>query len=164
MNLIKDKIIESVKSVLPIALIVFGLSITIVPTNTEHMLLFLIGVAFLVLGMSLFTAGAEMSMQPLGSKVGHTIAQKGWVWLIALVSFVIGILVTISEPDLLILADQVGNENLVYVVSVGVGIFLMIAVLRIVFGVSLTLLMILFYLAAFVMAFFVNPSFLPYPS
>ena len=161
MNLIKDKVIESVKSVLPIALIVFGLSITIVPTNTEHMLLFLIGVAFLVLGMSLFTAGAEMAMQPLGSKVGHTIAHKGWVWLIALVSFVIGILVTISEPDLLILADQAGNENLVYVVSVGVGIFLMIAVLRIVFGVSLTLLMILFYLAAFVMAFFVNPSFLP---
>ena len=161
MNLIKDKIVESVKSVLPIALIVFALSITVVPTEAEHMLLFLIGVVCLIFGMSLFTAGAEMSMQPLGSKVGITIAQKGWVWLIAFVSFIIGIIVTISEPDLIILADQAGSRDLVYVVSFGVGIFLMIAVLRIVFGISLTLLMIIFYLAAFVMAFFVSPSFLP---
>ena len=161
MSLIKDKIVESVKSVLPIALIVFALSITLVPTEPGHMLLFLIGVVFLVFGMSLFTAGAEMSMQPLGSKVGSTIAVRGKIWLIAFVSFIIGILVTISEPDLLILADQVNSTELVYIVSIGVGIFLMIAVLRIVFGISLTLLMILFYTAAFIMAFFVSPSFLP---
>ena len=161
MNLIKDKIVESVKSVLPIALIVFALSMTIVPMSTADMLLFLIGVVCLVFGMSLFTAGAEMSMQPLGSKIGSSIAGSGKVWLIAFVSFVIGILVTISEPDLLILADQVNSEELVYIVSIGVGIFLMIAVLRIVFGISLTLLMIIFYISAFVMAFFVSPSFLP---
>ena len=161
MNLIKDKIVESVKSVMPIALIVFVLSFTVVPTSAEHMLLFIIGVACLVFGMSLFTAGAEMSMQPLGSKVGHSMAKGGKVWIIAFISFIIGILVTISEPDLLILADQVGSDELVYVVSIGVGIFLMIAVLRIVFNISLTLLMILFYLTAFVMAFFVSPTFLP---
>ena len=161
MNLIKDKILESLKSVLPIALIVLGLSVTLVPVSTSDMLLFIIGVVFLVFGMSLFTAGAEMSMQPLGSKVGSSIAGSGKIWIIAFVSFIIGILVTISEPDLLILADQVNSEELVYIVSTGVGIFLMIAVLRIVFGVSLTLLMILFYLSAFVMAFFVSPSFLP---
>ena len=152
---------ESLGSVLPIALIVFALSITLVPMSTGDMLLFLIGVVCLVFGMSLFTAGAEMSMQPLGSKIGSSIAGSGRVWLIALVSFIIGILVTISEPDLLILADQVNSEELIYIVSIGVGIFLMIAVLRIVFGISLTLLMIIFYIGAFVMAFFVSPSFLP---
>ncbi len=161
MNLIKDKIMESVKSVLPIALIVFALSMTLVPMKTGDMLLFLIGVVFLIFGMSLFTAGAEMSMQPLGSKIGSTIAGTGKIWIIAFISFIIGILVTISEPDLLILADQVNSEELVYIVSVGVGIFLMIAVLRILFGISLTALMIVFYVAAFVMAFFVSPSFLP---
>lgn len=161
MNLIKDKILESLKSVLPIALIVLALSVTLVPVSASDMLLFIIGVVLLVFGMSLFTAGAEMSMQPLGSKVGSSIAGSGKIWIIAFVSFVIGILVTISEPDLIILADQVNSEALIYVVSIGVGIFLMIAVLRIVFGVSLTLLMILFYLAAFIMAFFVSPSFLP---
>ncbi|MBQ8321095.1 MAG: DUF1538 domain-containing protein [Clostridia bacterium] len=161
MNLIKDKIMESLKSVLPIALIVFALSITIVPMPVGDMLLFIIGVVFLVFGMSLFTAGAEMSMQPLGAKIGSSIAGSGKVWLIALISFIIGILVTISEPDLLILAGRVNSTELVYIVSIGVGIFLMIAVLRIVFGISLTLLMILFYVAAFIMAFFVSPSFLP---
>ncbi len=161
MNLIKDKIMESVKSVLPIALIVFALSMTLVPMKTGEMLLFLIGIVFLIFGMSLFTAGAEMSMQPLGAKIGSSIAGSGKIWIIAFVSFIIGILVTISEPDLIILAEQVKSEILVYVVSLGVGIFLMFAVLRIVFGVSLTLLMIIFYIAAFVMAFFVDPTFLP---
>ncbi len=161
MNLIKDKIVESVKSVLPIALIVFALSMTLVPMKTGDMLLFLIGIVFLIFGMSLFTAGAEMSMQPLGSKIGSSIAGTGKIWIIAFISFIIGILVTISEPDLIILAEQVKSDILVYVVSLGVGIFLMFAVLRIVFGVSLTLLMIIFYVAAFIMAYFVSPSFLP---
>lgn len=163
MSLIKDKIVESLKSVLPIALIVLGLSITIVPISTGDMFLFLVGVACLVLGMSLFTAGAEMSMQPLGSKIGSTVGASKKVWLVAFISFIIGILVTISEPDLVILAEQVnGLENMILIltVSVGVGIFLAIAVLRIIFGWSLTIIMIVFYVTAFVLAFFVDPSFL----
>ncbi len=163
-NLIKDKIMESLKSVLPIALIVFALSVTLIPMSTGDMFLFIIGVVFLVFGMSLFTAGAEMSMQALGMKIGTTIASSRKVWLIAFVSFVIGILVTISEPDLLLLAEQVnGLENMILIltVSIGVGIFLMIAVMRIVFGWSLTAIMIVFYAVAFVLAFFVDESFLP---
>ena len=163
MSLIKDKIVESLKSVLPIALIVLGLSITIVPISTGDMFLFLVGVACLVFGMSLFTAGAEMSMQPLGSKIGSTVGGSRKIWLIAFISFIIGILVTISEPDLVILAEQVnGLENMILIltVSVGVGIFLAIAVLRIIFGWSLTIIMIVFYVTAFVLAFFVDPSFL----
>ena len=126
------KLKESLSSVLPIALIVFALSMTITPINSGYMFIFLIGIAFLVFGMALFNIGAEMSMQPLGSKVGSAVAGNGRIWLIAFVSFIIGILVTISEPDLLILADQVNSSELVYIVSIGVGIFLMIAVLRIV--------------------------------
>ena len=163
MNLIKDKLKESLASVLPIALIVIALSITIVPISTGHMFLFLVGVVCLVFGMSLFTAGAEMSMQPLGSKIGSTIGSSKNVWIITFISFVIGILVTISEPDLVILAEQInGLENmlLILTVSVGVGIFLAIAVMRIVFNLSLTAIMIGFYTVAFVLAFFVDKSFL----
>ena len=164
MNLIKNKILESVGSVLPIALIVVALSFTVVPMSADNMLLFLMGVVCLIFGMSLFTAGAEMSMQPLGSKIGTVIAGTGKVWLIAFVSFIIGILVTISEPDLQILAEQVNglkNEILIYTVSLVVGIFLLMAVLRILFNVSLALMMVAFYAVAFVLAFFVDPSFLP---
>ena len=163
MNLFKDKLAESLKSVLPIALIVLGLSITIIPISTGDMFLFLVGIVCLVFGMSLFTMGAEMSMQPLGSKIGSTVGASRKIWLIAFVSFIIGILVTISEPDLVILAEQVnGLENMVLIltVSVGVGIFLAIAVMRIVFGWSLTAIMIVFYTIAFGLAFFVDESFL----
>ncbi len=163
MRLFKDKILESVTSVLPIALIVMLLSFTVVPVSPGDMLLFLLGVVCLVFGMSLFTAGSEMSMQPLGAKIGSTIGSSGKVWLIAFISFIIGILVTISEPDLIILAEQVDglkNEILIYTVSLGVGIFLLIAVLRIVFNFSLTALMVAFYAVAFILAFFVDKSFL----
>ena len=147
---------------LPIAAIVLLLSITVVPMPTGDMLLFLIGVVCLVFGMSLFTAGAEMSMQPLGEKTGSTIAGGGKVWLIAFVSFVIGIIVTISEPDLQILANQVnGIENMVLIltVSVGVGVFLLIAVLRIVFGWSLRVMLIIFYTVALTLSFFLPDGF-----
>ncbi len=153
---------ESLSSVLPIALIVVALCMTIVPLSAGDMVLFLIGVVCLVFGMSLFTAGAEMSMQPLGTKIGSTVAGSGKVWLLAFISFIIGIIITISEPDLQILANQVSDiENLVLIltVSVGVGVFLMIAVLRILLGVSLKAMLIVFYAVAITLSFFLPEGF-----
>jgi len=160
--MIKNKLIESLQSVLPIALIVLFISFTLVPMSPSSMILFVMGVVFLVIGMSLFTSGAEMSMQTLGSKIGSSIASSGKIWLIAFVSFIIGILVTISEPDLQIMATQVGDvENIVLIltVSVGVGIFLMIALLRIVLGISLNVILIVFYIAAITLSFFLPEGF-----
>ncbi|MBQ2737092.1 MAG: DUF1538 domain-containing protein [Clostridia bacterium] len=164
MNLMKDKLHESLSSVLPIALIVFLLSITLIPLNVGTMLMFIIGTALLVIGMSLFTIGAEMSMQPLGTKIGSSMASTGKIWLIAFISFVIGVIITVSEPDLQILANQVpGIENIVLIltVSIGVGIFLIFGALRIVFGVDLNVLLIIFYITAFTLAFFLPESFRP---
>lgn len=163
MNLIKNKLSESIKSVLPIALIVLALSITILPLSTGDIFLFLVGVVCLVFGMSLFTAGAEMSMQPLGSKIGATIGSSKKTWLVAFISFIIGILVTIAEPDLWLLAGQVNRNDpftLILTVSIGVGIFLAIAVMRIIFKWSLTAIMIGFYTIAFILAFFVDNTFM----
>ena len=124
--MIKSKILESTKSILPIALIVLVLSVFLTPIDSGYMILFLIGTVFLVFGMSLFTMGAEMSMQPLGAKIGSTIGASRKIWIIAFIGFIIGIVVTISEPDLVILANQVGdnidNMLLILTVSVGVGI------------------------------------------
>ena len=162
--MIKNKLLESLKSILPIALIVFALAVSVTPIKSGDMLLFLIGIVFLVFGMSLFNMGAEMSMQPLGVKIGSTIASSGKLWLIAFVSFVIGIIVTISEPDLQILAEQVSdipNMVLILTVSLGVGVFLMIALLRIVFGISLNIILVAFYIAAFVISFFLPEGFRP---
>lgn len=158
----REKIQESLHSVLPIALIVAVLSLTLTPMDPGYFLLFLFGVGCLVLGLSIFTIGAEMSMQPLGEKIGTSLAESGKIWLIAFASFVIGVFVTTSEPDLQILANQVsGVENLVLIlaVSVGVGLFLVMAILRIIFKVSLSLMLLIFYGAAVVLCFFVNPGF-----
>ena len=164
MNIIKDKIVESLTSVLPIALIVILLSVTITPISPGNMLLFIIGVVFLVAGMSMFTMGSDMSMQPLGTKIGTYMASSGKIWLMAFVSFVIGIIVTVAEPDLQILATQVsGIENflLIITVSIGVGVFLMIAILRVIFGISLNVILIVFYITAFIISFFLPEGFRP---
>lgn len=162
--MIKSKIFESTKSILPIGLIVLVLSVFLTPIDSGYMILFLIGTVFLVFGMSLFNLGAEMSMQPLGTKIGSTIASSAKVWIIAFVSFIIGIIVTISEPDLQILATQVsGVENMVLIltVSIGVGIFLMIALLRIVFGINLNIILAVFYITAFTLSFFLPETLRP---
>ena len=161
-SVFKTKFFESLTSILPIAAIVLLLGITIAPMSPSTFFLFLLGVLCLVAGLTVFTMGAEMSMQPLGSKIGSNLAKTTGVWLIALVSFVIGILVTVSEPDLQILAEQVsGVENMVLIltVSLGVGIFLMIAMLRIVFHISLSVLLLFFYIAAFTMCIWIPSSF-----
>ena len=162
--MIKNKILESFKSIYPIALIVVILAITLTPISAGDMLLFLIGVLFLVIGMSLFTAGAEMSMQQLGSKIGASIASSGKLWLIAFVGFIIGVIVTISEPDLQILAARVPGVDsylLILTISVGVGVFLVIALLRTLWGVSLNIILAVFYAIALVLAFFIPEGLRP---
>ncbi len=159
---VKEKLKESVGSVLPITLIVLALSLTVAPMSPANMLLFLIGVVFLIAGMSVFTIGAEMSMQQLGAKVGTKMATSGKIWLMAFISFIIGILVTVSEPDLVILSGQVSSVKpllLILTVSIGVGIFLMIAVLRIVFKINLSIILAVFYAVAFALSFFLPEGF-----
>ena len=108
---LKDKIIESLTSILPIALIIVLLSVTLTPLDTGMWALFTVGVVMLILGMGCFTQGADMSMLVIGEKIGQAMTRSRKVWLIALLSFVIGIIVTIAEPDLTILAEQVASVN-----------------------------------------------------
>ncbi|MGN0822988.1 MAG: DUF1538 domain-containing protein [Candidatus Gallimonas sp.] len=159
---LKDKIIESLTSILPIAIIVLVLSVTIAPLETHTFALFVAGVVLLIVGMGCFTLGADMSMLVIGEKIGTTVTRSRKVWLIAFVSFLIGIIVTIAEPDLQILAEQVSavdNYVLILTVAVGVGVFLMIAMLRIVFRIRLSLLLIVFYAAVLILSIFVPSDF-----
>ncbi len=165
---LRDKIVESLTSIIPIAIIIILLSLTVAPLDTGVFVLFLIGVFLLIVGMGCFTLGADMSMLVIGEKIGSAMTKSRKVWLIALLSFVIGIIVTVAEPDLQILAGQVpsvaektplGNWLLILTVAVGVGVFLTIAMLRIVFGIRLSILLIVFYVGAFIASIFVSPSF-----
>ncbi|MCQ2413479.1 MAG: DUF1538 domain-containing protein [Clostridia bacterium] len=158
MGVILHKLRESARSILPICAIVALLAATFVPMDPGTFLMFAVGTALLIIGMAVFTLGAEMSMQQLGTKIGTTLAGTGKVWLIAFASFLIGVVVTVAEPDLQILAGQVsGVENLTLIltVSLGVGLFLVIALMRTLLGIPLSVLLTVFYAAAFILCLFV---------
>ena len=132
--LLKQKISESVSSVLPITVIVLFLSFTnLAPMPAGMLILFILGAVMLIVGMGFFSLGADLSMMPLGTETGRAISKNKRFSLVALICFLIGFAVTIAEPDLQVLAKQftaVPDLTVILTVAVGVGIFLVLAVLR----------------------------------
>ncbi len=151
-----EKLREAAASVLPISLIVLLICFVLVPVDTGLMLSFLLATAMLILGMGLFTLGAEMSMSKIGNYIGSKLTKSRKLGLILAVSFLLGVAITVAEPDLQVLAANVPDIDktvLILTVSVGVGIFLMLCMVRILFGISLRLLLIVFYVLVFLAAF-----------
>ena len=162
-NIIKENMKEAMASVLPITAIVAALCFALVPLESGLMLSFLLGAAMLVLGMGLFTLGAEMSMSRIGSLIGAGMTKSRKLGRILLLSFLLGAAVTMAEPDLQVLAANVPGIDktvLIATVSLGVGAFLALCMLRILFSVSLRLLLLWFYAAAFGLACFMEPGLL----
>ncbi|MDL2302412.1 DUF1538 domain-containing protein [Lachnospiraceae bacterium OttesenSCG-928-D06] len=159
-----EKVFESISAVLPITAIVLVLSITIAPMSTTTLILFLFGALLLVLGMGFFSLGAEISMTPLGDGIGVQMSKSKKKIFTLLACFVLGIIITIAEPDLQVLAQQVAsipNMVLIMTVAIGVGIFLLIAQLRILFKIPLTAIFIIFYGIIFILAFLTSDSMVP---
>lgn len=120
------------------------------------MLSFLLGSGLLIVGMGLFTLGAELSMSRIGNLIGAKMTKSQKLWFVLGVSFLLGVAITMAEPDLQVLATNVpaiDKTVLVVTVSVGVGFFLMLCMARILFSISLRLLLIIFYTIVFVGAF-----------
>ena len=148
---------------MPILFIVLLLSFTVAPVSASILLEFMIGAVFVIIGMLFFSMGAEMSMSPMGERVGGSMLKTKKLWVILLLGFFLGVIITISEPDLQVLAAQVPSvPNMVLILSVaaGVGAFLVVALLRILFGIALAPLLVVFYGVIFVIARFVPDNFL----
>ena len=162
-NPLLDKIKEALVSVLPIVIIVALLCLLVTPVSTGYLLAFLIGTLMIVGGMGLFTLGAETSMTVIGNRIGSSLTKSKKLWLILLVSFLLGVAVTVSEPDLQVLAATVPHIDtsiLIITVGVGVGFFLMVCMLRIFLGVRLRWLLLAFYGVVFLLAAFADAEFL----
>lgn len=162
-NKLREKLKEALSSVLPILIIVLILTATIAPVPSGALLSFLIGAGMLIVGMMLFTLGAEMSMTKIGESVGSAVTKSKKLFFIIIIAFITGIIVTVAEPDLQVLARQIPGMSptvITITVSVGVGIFLVLAVLRIFFAFSLSTVLIIAYAVTFGLAFFVPPDFL----
>ena len=158
-----EKVREALSSVLPITLIVLFLCFTAAPVPADVLLAFLVGAVLLIVGMGLFTLGADTAMLPIGERVGAQMTKSRKLWVVVSVSLLIGIIVTISEPDLQVLAGQVPgipNAVLIGAVAVGVGLFLVVALLRILFQIPLNGLLIASYLVIFALAALAPKDFL----
>ena len=154
-----EKFREAVASVLPITLIVTIVCFSFVPVTTDLMLSFLIGSVLLIVGMALFTLGSEVSMTQIGTHMGAKLTKSRKLWLILTVSFLLGVAITVAEPDLQVLATNVPNIDttvLIITVSVGVGIFLLLSMLRIL----LRWMLLVFYALIFILAALVDKDFL----
>ncbi|MGN0298739.1 MAG: DUF1538 domain-containing protein [Lachnospiraceae bacterium] len=161
--ILHEKVQEALRSVLPVALIVLALCFTMIPIPTGMLLSFLMGTVLLIVGMGLFTLGADTAMTPMGEYVGVQVTRSKKLWNIIGIAFFVGFLITISEPDLQVLADQVPSiPNMVLILSVagGVGFFLVVSMLRILFCIPLHGLLLFFYALVFILAIFVPSDFL----
>lgn len=147
------KLKEALFSVLPVTLIVILLNFTpLVNVSLTEIIVFTVSALFLTLGIGLFTLGADIAMTPMGEQVGSGLTKTRNLKILLLVCFALGFLITVAEPDLSILAEQVGSNSLILFVGIGVGVFLLISVLKIIFKRQLATILMYFYMLLFALA------------
>ena len=160
---LKEKISEALSSVLPITVIVLLLSFTLAPMPIGTLLLFLLGAAMLIVGMGFFSLGADMAMMPIGEQMGRKLGGRWKLIAVAVICFLIGAMVTIAEPDLQVLARQVPavpDAVIILSVAAGVGVFLVVSMLRTRFNLPLGPTLIALYTGVFLLSIFVPNAFL----
>ena len=164
------KLKEALVSVLPVSLIVLLLNCTpLLNFSPRELIIFTLSSGFLILGIGLFSLGADVAMTPMGEHVGSGLTKSKNLLLLVAVCFVMGVLITVAEPDLTVLASQVAgiidSTTLIFAVGIGVGLFLVIAILKIVFKKSLASILMFFYMVMFALSSLViingNIGFLP---
>ncbi|MCD8333874.1 MAG: DUF1538 domain-containing protein [Clostridiales bacterium] len=159
---LREKLVEALRAVLPIIGIVLVLSFTIAPVSPSVLLCFLLGAVLVIVGKMFFALGAEMAMTPMGERVGGSLSKCRNLAVIVGIAFLLGFVITVSEPDLQVLAGQVPsipNRVLILAVAAGVGLFLVVALLRMLFGIPLAPVLAVLYAAAFALAFLVPQDF-----
>ena len=160
---LKRNLHSAAATILPIVLIVQIITLFI-PVNTGVLVSFLISSVLLIFGSALFTFGASLSMELIGNKIGRDLVRSKKVLLILVVSFIIGTVVTIAEPDLLVLAEQltsIPSWLLIIVISLGVGICTLLASARSLFGWNLNIMLIISFIIIFILMLFVPQDFIP---
>ncbi|MFW5779832.1 MAG: DUF1538 domain-containing protein [Bacillota bacterium] len=160
---LKKKVKEAIFAILPITIIVLIINFSFLKMNISILALFLSGAFFLFIGISLFTLGADMAMMPMGESMSAGLSESKKLWVILAVFFLMGFLITIAEPDLQVLANQVyAIPRLLLIISVafGVGIFLLLFVLKSLFKIKLKYMLVVLYSIIFIVALFVKEDFI----
>lgn len=159
-----SKLKESCLSILPFIAIILLLGLTIAPLSLVSIIGILISGVMLILGTSLFSVGADMSMLKMGGYIGSDLSKSRKFFLMLLCAFIIGFVVTIAEPDLSILAEQfllIGNWLMIIVVGLGVGVFMLLSLIRILFRLKISTILLIGYAIIFILMIFSPSTFLP---
>lgn len=165
---LKKKLKESFASVLPISAIVILLSITLCPLDANTYITFAISAILMIVGIALFTLGTDISMSQMGESIGKSLCKSKKLSLMLICTAFIGFIITFAEPDLAILAGQIADMGIlsseflfISVVSIGVGLFLLFAILKVVFRLRLSTILAIGYVFLFISCFFVPDYMIP---
>ncbi|HHT57513.1 DUF1538 domain-containing protein [Herbinix luporum] len=162
-KLLLSKFKEAALSVLPIIIIVAILNFTVAPMSLYNMMLFLISAFVMILGIALFNLGVDISLMPIGENIGAALVKSKNLIFIIFLTFLIGVFVTVAEPDLFVLAGQINgvpDAFIIMAVALGVGLALILAFLRILFQIKLSYILMACYAIAFILSAFTEKNFL----
>ena len=169
MQTIKDTVREIIFAVLPVAIVVIILQFTLISLPFETFMQFLIGVVMVSVGLILFLLGVHLGLLPIGEMIGSALPNTGKAWLVVLFGFLMGLVVTLAEPDVRVLAMQIdfvsqgeiSRNLLILVVALGVAVFVGIAMLRIILNIPITYILIVGYGLIFLLSLFTPAHFVP---
>ena len=168
MSIVAVKLKENLMAVAPITVIVLILHFTVAPLETQLLNSFLIGSVLVVFGLSLFLIGVDIGITPLGSQTGVSLAKTNKLWIVVAAGIILGFFISLAEPGLMVLADQVGvvtsqqisSAGILLMVSIGLAVMLSLGFIRIFYSFPLHIMLIIIYIAIGVMAVFTSPEFL----
>lgn len=169
MSLIKEKLREVLSSLLPLIIVICIMQFTLIKAPTEIFLQFVIGCIFAIAGLIFFFVGIELGIIPMGRYIGAELPKRRSLWLIGATAFLFGFAVTVAEPDVLVLSGQVGKisdgsisqNSILYIIAIGVGIFVCMAMLRIVFGFKMVYLLAISYTTVVILSFVTPTEYIP---
>ena len=161
------KMKETAVSVLPVMAIVLFLGFTFVPLDKFLLARFVVGGLFLIIGLTIFLLGVDLGIQPMGQRCGAELTKKRSLVLLLGVALIIGFIVTAAEPDIQVFGDQVrsifsfvNKIGITFVIAGGVGIFIMLGLLRTVLNLSIKWTFFIAYALLFALTFFTPDSFI----
>jgi len=157
-----SKFKEVTFAVLPITIIVLILNFTLAPLGTSLLIRFLLGALLIIFGLSVFLFGVDIAITPIGSHMGKSIAKPNKIWIVVVAGIVLGFFISIAEPDLHILANQVefvssgliSKLSIVVIVSIGIAVMLTVGLIRIIYNFPLYKLLAIIYSIIFILALF----------
>lgn len=168
MNSLSEKLLEVFKAIVPIVSIVILLSLTLIPITPREMITFGIASLFVMLGLAFFLIGVDLGVVPLGSLVGQSMVKKNKLMWVMTAAFALGFIVSVAEPGLLVLGQQIqgitqgaiASKQLIVVVSLGIGCFMCVGFLRLIYNIPLRIVLIVSYGIVGALALFTPPAFL----